>query len=108
MAALCHDIGHLPFSHAAEKELLPEGRSHESITVDLILSGLMSEIWDSMRPRLNPMDIAKVSVGQKTLQGEEFSDWETLLSEIISSDSLGVDRMDYLFERLSSRWRGLR
>src|SRR5664279_1717470 len=25
MAALCHDVGHLPFSHAAEKELLPEG-----------------------------------------------------------------------------------
>ncbi|OPX87103.1 MAG: deoxyguanosinetriphosphate triphosphohydrolase-like protein [Pelotomaculum sp. PtaB.Bin104] len=25
MAALCHDLGHLPFSHAAEKELLPEG-----------------------------------------------------------------------------------
>ena len=25
MAALCHDIGHLPFSHAAEVELLPEG-----------------------------------------------------------------------------------
>jgi uncharacterized protein len=24
MAALCHDIGHLPFSHAAEKELFPE------------------------------------------------------------------------------------
>lgn len=23
MAALCHDLGHLPFSHAAEKELLP-------------------------------------------------------------------------------------
>src|SRR6516165_9767123 len=25
MAALCHDMGHLPFSHAAEKELLPPG-----------------------------------------------------------------------------------
>ncbi len=25
MAALCHDVGHLPFSHAAEKELLPDG-----------------------------------------------------------------------------------
>src|SRR6059058_2083331 len=22
-AALCHDVGHLPFSHAAEKDLLP-------------------------------------------------------------------------------------
>jgi len=25
MAALCHDIGHLPFSYAPEEELLPEG-----------------------------------------------------------------------------------
>ena len=25
MAALCHDLGHLPFSHAAEHELLPKG-----------------------------------------------------------------------------------
>ena len=31
MAALCHDIGHLPFSHAAEHDLLPENWSHERI-----------------------------------------------------------------------------
>jgi hypothetical protein len=37
MAALCHDIGHLPFSHAAEKELLPKGWNHERITKDIIL-----------------------------------------------------------------------
>lgn len=29
MAAICHDLGHLPFSHAAEKELLPAGWDHE-------------------------------------------------------------------------------
>ena len=96
MAALCHDIGHPPFSHAAEKELLPLDRSHESMTVDLILSDSMAKVWNSMRPILNPMDIAKVSVGHDKLRGEEFTDWETLLSEIISSDALGVDRMDYL------------
>src|SRR5215213_9267540 len=28
MAALFHDVGHLPFSHAAEKELLPAGWDH--------------------------------------------------------------------------------
>ena len=32
MAALCHDLGHLPFSHAAEKELLPAGHTHETMT----------------------------------------------------------------------------
>src|SRR5262249_36091479 len=28
MGALCHDMGHLPFSHAAEKELLPSDWDH--------------------------------------------------------------------------------
>ncbi len=44
MAALCHDIGHLPFSHAAEKELLPEGWDHERLTDELILSEKMSSL----------------------------------------------------------------
>ena len=96
MAALCHDIGHLPFSHAAEIELLPKDRSHESITVDLIRGDLMAEIWGSMTPPLRPLDIAKVAVGQKYAPGVEFGDWEKLLHEIIGGDALGVDRMDYL------------
>ncbi|MDH7578302.1 MAG: HD domain-containing protein [Bacillota bacterium] len=32
MAALCHDMGHLLFSHAAEKDLLPAGFDHETMT----------------------------------------------------------------------------
>src|SRR5262245_38965079 len=44
MAALCHDIGHLPFSHAAEKELLPEGWDHEKLTRELIMSDEMKAI----------------------------------------------------------------
>ena len=42
MAALCHDIGHLPFSHAAEKELLPEGWDHEKLTRKIIASDEMN------------------------------------------------------------------
>ena len=96
MAALCHDIGHLPFSHAAEKDLLPEGWNHERITTELILSDELADIWQSMRPPLVPQDVAKVAVGPEEMEQVEFSDWETLLSEIISGDALGVDRMDYL------------
>ena len=74
-AALCHDLGHLPFSHAAEKELLPEGRDHESITVDIIKSEEMEEIWDSVIPKLDSNYIAKISVGPKTFK-DKFSDWK--------------------------------
>ena len=96
MAALCHDIGHLPFSHATEKELLPDGRDHEHITADLICGSELIDVWKSMTPPLNPDHIAKVAVGPEKMQNVDFSNWETLLSEIIGSDALGVDRMDYL------------
>ncbi len=36
VAALCHDMGHLPFSPAAEKELLPEGWDHERLSREII------------------------------------------------------------------------
>ena len=96
MAALCHDVGHLPFSHAAETELLPQGKSHESITADLIQGEQMRELWSSMTPPLRPEDIAKVAVGKDVLRNQEFTDWQALLYEIIGGDALGVDRVDYL------------
>ena len=96
MAALCHDIGHLPFSHAAEIELLPNDWNHEKITARLVLSDSMKEIWECMRPPLNPKDVAKIAVGPEKMGDESFSDWEALLSEIISGEAFGVDRMDYL------------
>lgn len=96
MAALCHDIGHLPFSHAAEKHLLPEGWNHERLTVDLIRSKEMTQIWENMTPPLRTQDIVKIAVGPKELKEISFSNWEAILSEIIVGDAFGVDRMDYL------------
>lgn len=96
MAALCHDLGHLPFSHAAEKELLPKGWSHELITKKIILSGEMRRIWQSMKPKLQPEHIVKLALGPKEAPDLTFSNWEVLLAEIITGDAFGVDRMDYL------------
>ncbi len=96
MAALCHDIGHLPFSHAAEKELLSDDWDHERFTVELIQGNELAEIWSSMKPPLAPEDVAKIAVGPEKMKNVSFSNWEALLSEIISGDTLGVDRMDYL------------
>jgi HD superfamily phosphohydrolase len=96
MAALCHDIGHLPFSHAAEHELLPQGWDHERLTLDLIRSDEMREIWNGMTPPLRPEDVAKLAVGPKKLGETPFTNWEAILSEIIVGDAFGADRMDYL------------
>ena len=94
MAALCHDIGHLPFSHAAEVELLPPGWDHERLTVDLIMSGELGKMWKALK--IAPEHVAKIAVGPKKYDVDTFSDWETILSEIITGNAFGVDRMDYL------------
>ncbi len=96
MAALCHDLGHLPFSHAAEKQLLPGGWDHERLTREIILSEELKTIWNRVTPPLRPSDIVKLAIGPKEAKDLQFSDWETILSEIIVSDAFGVDRMDYL------------
>jgi uncharacterized protein len=95
LAALCHDIGHLPFSHAAE-DLFPEGWDHEEMTRIIILGPGMQAIWSSMRPKPEPEDIVKLALGPKKAPDLDFSDWETLLAEIIVGNAFGVDRMDYL------------
>jgi HD superfamily phosphohydrolase len=96
VAALCHDMGHLPFSHAAEHELLPEGWDHERLTREIVLSQEMRSIWQDSRPPLDPEDIVKLAIGPKKAPDLPFSDWEAILSEVIVGDAFGVDRMDYL------------
>lgn len=96
MAALCHDIGHLPFSHAAEEDLLPKSWSHERITRNLIDSDDMKSIWSSIVPPLQPEHIVKLAIGPKHATDLEFDSWEMVLSEVIVGDAFGVDRIDYL------------
>ncbi|MCS7016721.1 MAG: HD domain-containing protein, partial [Gemmatales bacterium] len=95
MAALCHDVGHLPFSHAAESELLPSGYDHEVLTREILLSPDMQQIWKSLTPPLRGQDVVKIALGPAKAESS-MTAWETLLSEIITGDAFGADRMDYL------------
>ncbi len=101
MAALCHDIGHIAYSHAAEKELLPRGWTHERITYQLITSPEMKPVWDDLDPYMRPEQVARIAIGAEELlkfapKATPFTTWEALLSEIIVDDFFGADRIDYL------------
>lgn len=108
LAALCHDLGHLPFSHAAEKTLLDFG-GHEKWTLNIIKSVFLNKIWQRLKQESeregiyrDPIqDIIKIALGEKKclslgLDREEFTPWERVVSNIITGDFFGADRIDYL------------
>lgn len=92
VAALCHDTGHLPFSHAAERELLPEGTDHESLTEAVIRSEEMKRVWKDMK--LDADDVVALAVEPE--DAGALGPWEAILNEIITGEVFGADRMDYL------------
>ncbi len=92
LAALCHDLGHLPFSHTAEKSLLPDG-GHEQMTLALIRSPELRPIWDAIGPEAEH-DIVKLAVASAA--DIPLSPWEKVLSQVITEDNFGADRIDYL------------
>jgi uncharacterized protein len=103
-AALCHDLGHLPFSHVAEKALLGKG-GHEKWTLEIIKSKYLAPIWQEFEQLYSrtgaEADIIKISIGEKKLEeiapgAYSFTPWERVVSQMICGDFFGADRIDYL------------
>jgi HD superfamily phosphohydrolase len=92
-ATLCHDTGHLPLSHAAEKDLPPPGIRHEHLSRDLIPSEELRPILEDIK--VQPAAVARIAVGPEH-SDSPFDTWESILNEIIGGDIFGADRIDYL------------
>ena len=86
-AALLHDIGHYPFSHAIE-ELGDPVRSHEDVGTEIIASGeiaaVLDEIWDVDAQRVAAM-----------VNGEPITEKDRILAGLLSG-TLDMDKLDYL------------
>lgn len=103
LAALCHDLGHLPFSHVAEKQLLGEG-AHEEWTLKIIESSFLAPVWELAKQEFPGQQIqevvAKLSLGEEKLRalrpGVSFTSREKVYSQIVTGDFFGADRIDYL------------
>ncbi len=87
-AALLHDIGHLPYSHALEMFYLKIGGSsfgHEDLSREIIVNdGEVGEALSSVG--IDRQEVASIIDGRHR---------EPLYNQLMSSD-LDVDRMDYL------------
>ena len=94
VAALTHDVGHLPFSHAAEEGLLAPGEKHEHLTVRILQEQPIRELLYKSRPICNSIQVARLAVGTEVYS--DLDDTEAILSETITGSVFGADRMDYL------------
>jgi HD superfamily phosphohydrolase len=90
-AALLHDVGHGPFSHAFDELLRESGRRHEEASVDLVRWGPLADLL--RQGGLDPVAVAEAILGQGPLAS-------------IVSGPLDADRMDYLLR--DAHYTGIR
>ncbi len=113
LAALAHDLGHLPFSHTAEKVLLGK-YGHEEWTSKIINSIYLTPVWEALQENYQSKqareDVLKIAIGEKKYleivpSSLPFTPWEQVLTSMITGDFFGADRIDYLLR--DSKFTGL-
>lgn len=118
LAAMLHDIGHGPLSHASEevmpklstlkidayktrepKKPLDEKASHEDYTIKFLTDSHLTDILMAQFPDISPYHIASLIDRHLIVKDDFFIDnglnFRTILSQIVSSE-IDADRMDYL------------
>jgi len=94
LAGLFARRGHLPFSHAAEEALLPEGWNHERITAEILRQSEIAAILHGEKPPIDPEDVVDVAWdATKRAKAEpqvQLSPWKTLLNEIVCGNTFGA------------------
>jgi HD superfamily phosphohydrolase len=115
LAVLCHDLGHMPLSHASESIaparaalglpawLDPERPRaqaiHEDFTARIVLDSSLTPLVREHYPDLSPAAVVSLISGKTAPGGLAFShqgvDWSPLLRALVSGE-LDADRMDYL------------
>ena len=118
IASLLHDVGHAPFSHLGEKYyrkkeireqidkiinrknfnidnlIFLEGSSHELMSCYIILSKYSEKIIEMFDNKIDFELVCRCIVGARY---QIRAKWvENLLVEILNSDTIDVDKLDYL------------
>lgn len=108
LAALCHDMGHLPLSHTAEHVVLGY-YGHEKMTLKLLYSEDLKGIWDKLSSELGKdicKEVALLAIGEGAwstfYEDGGYSNIQRILSDIITNDYFGADRIDCLLRDASS------